>query len=1024
MSKKKRILSAVLSVAVVLSIALGLIPGGAALTANAEDSFSMVISESGHGNNRYLTTANSNAFNVIMYNNGFSNTFGDQHMAGIELSLHGARIATNGDLHLLPTPEQWDATPAPSAGAKNFNTTTNTITVPMTFSGSPDGTLSYDLITAPIDGGVSLKMVLKSDIPADLIGKARFNLEFIPSKYESKSYQADGDGDGVLDTFGTFPLHQRDDMEETERPNLPSQSWYVKDWNEDRGNAQPLPFATGHEFSFAPESDLYNIRIESKTGALQLFDGRNRAQNGWYVLSNLLKSGSNGDTIMEWNIYPKVKEDWVREPVIGFSQAGYSPAQEKFAVMELDKWDNSFPTEASLVQVHADGTKEVVLTKALGDVTAWQRFKYARFTFTEYQKTGMYLIRYGEQESEVFPIGKDVYDNSWQTALSGFLAVQMDHMEVREGYRVWHDATHMDDASIGPLGVGWFDGMSMPGSMPASIRDRGIVSEQHIEGLNKGGWFDAGDFDIQTSRNVEVLEDLIYAAEAFDNMDGYDTLSVEWNDETGGVAEMHRPDGVPDIVQQVAHGTKQILAQYTELGGVGGTMELRTLRQYTHLGDPATDTDGYIYDSSLGVNEIVERDGKVYSGKPDDRYLLLGGGGGSFSSNLLGTTSQNFAGAAYLLKDYYPELAQECLDAALAIWDRERGTNNVQNGDWNTLVQLMLATDKFEMTDRYDFFKERVTGLVNSIVTSGNMSNRYNSMFIMHLMDQAYRDRVQAAVEAYAATVNYNTPYGVQWTTGSGWGGSPGVIGVGQRLGIMYKYFPQVDNLKTYVLRVVDYILGRHPANNHSWLSGVGTKSFLHPYNSNRGDQGFIPGSILPGHITFSPDYVESMDDFSFLWFENESIINYQSQWISVGLAASMIANEEAEPEPADTQDFANNYQMTVKKTSVASDNSEDEGYLQTNGFNLFMYSTTYDRTFGDQKCAGIELIQSGKRVATNGDIHLLPTPEQWDATPAPTRNSRVIDDVNNVLSADLTIPAESTTGNPAVDYTLKAEPE
>ena len=56
------------------------------------------------------------------------------------------------------------------------------------------------------------------------------------------------------------------------------------------------------------------------------------------------------------------------------------------------------------------------------------------------------------------------------------------------------------------------------------------------------------------------------------------------------------------------------------------------------------------------------------------------------------------------------------------------------------------------------------------------------------------------------------------------------------------------------------------------------------------------------------------------------------------------------------------------------------------------MYSTTFDRTFGDQHCAGIELIQNGRRVATNGDIHLLPTPEQWDATPPPTRGQRTFD--------------------------------
>ena len=47
--------------------------------------------------------------------------------------------------------------------------------------------------------------------------------------------------------------------------------------------------------------------------------------------------------------------------------------------------------------------------------------------------------------------------------------------------------------------------------------------------------------------------------------------NVTWDDETGGSAEMHRPDGIPDIVQHAVHGAKQLLAEYEELGGVGGT---------------------------------------------------------------------------------------------------------------------------------------------------------------------------------------------------------------------------------------------------------------------------------------------------------------------------------------------------------------------------------------------------------------------------------------------------------------------
>ena len=94
----------------------------------------------------YLSTVGSDEFNVFMYDNTFSGIFKDQHMGGIELSLHGLRIATNGDIHYLPTPEQWDATPAPSAGEIIRDTASNTITVPMT--GSPDGTLEYNLIAS------------------------------------------------------------------------------------------------------------------------------------------------------------------------------------------------------------------------------------------------------------------------------------------------------------------------------------------------------------------------------------------------------------------------------------------------------------------------------------------------------------------------------------------------------------------------------------------------------------------------------------------------------------------------------------------------------------------------------------------------------------------------------------------------------------------------------------------------------------------------------------------------------------
>ena len=82
--------------------------------------------------------------------------------------------------------------------------------------------------------------------------------------------------------------------------------------------------------------------------------------------------------------------------------------------------------------------------------------------------------------------------------------------------------------------------------------------------------------------------------------------------------EMHRPDGIPDAVQQVKHGILQVLAQIKAIGHPIPGINEPTLRQYTHLGDGASKTDGRIYSEKLGPNEV---DGN-FSGMPDDRWAF------------------------------------------------------------------------------------------------------------------------------------------------------------------------------------------------------------------------------------------------------------------------------------------------------------------------------------------------------------------------------------------------------------------
>ena len=56
-----------------------------------------------------------------------------------------------------------------------------------------------------------------------------------------------------------------------------------------------------------------------------------------------------------------------------------------------------------------------------------------------------------------------------------------------------------------------------------------------------------------------------------------------------------------------------------------------------------------------------------------------------------------------------------------------------------------------------------------------------------------------------------------------------------------------------------------------------------------------------------------------------------------------------------------------------------DNDYLSTQGFNVMLYDNTFHPVFVDEKNTAMQMILHGERIATNGDVRLMPTPEQWD---------------------------------------------
>jgi endoglucanase len=119
-------------------------------------------------------------------------------------------------------------------------------------------------------------------------------------------------------------------------------------------------------------------------------------------------------------------------------------------VLELDPKYNG-PKTARVLRLTQSGSYEKVFEGAITPATPWLRYVYSKFDFSSVKEPGLYVIEYADQRTAPFPISQDVYAKIWQDSLDHHLAEQMDHVAVREGYRVWHGASHLDDGRMAPV---------------------------------------------------------------------------------------------------------------------------------------------------------------------------------------------------------------------------------------------------------------------------------------------------------------------------------------------------------------------------------------------------------------------------------------------------------------------------------------------------------------------------------------------------------------------------------------------
>ncbi|MFW5657200.1 MAG: glycoside hydrolase family 9 protein [Bacteroidota bacterium] len=787
----------------------------------------------------------------------FSDFYPEGHQGGVSVILNGVRIASNGDVRLEPTPGQWQ--PIPKLLERKVDTVNEVISAHLQFPDSaldrkgfnpiiyPEGLFfTYTVRVEPAGEKFKIYVDMDKPVPEEWVGKIGFNFELFPGEYFGKNYYMD-------DKPGLFPRQLNGPMYMDEK-NIP----------------QAKMLASGQTLTVSPEHPKSMKIITSENSPLELYDGRAQHNNGWFVVRSPIPANKTKGAL-EWTVSANAFKDFLITPVVHTSQVGYHPKQQKVAVIELDKYDKS-TGNAILYKVNPDGSLATVQGGTQTEWGNWLRYRYLKFDFTDVTESGLYKVVYKDQESATFKIENEVYDRHvWQPTLEYFLPVQMCHMRVNDRYRVWHGLCHMDDALMAPTDHNHFDGYVQGPSTLTKYK-----SGQHVPGLNTGGWHDAGDYDLRVESQIGTVQILSDIYMQFDV--DYDATMI---DQENKLTEMHRPDGIPDVLQQIEHGVLSVLGGYKSLGRLYRGIICNDLRQYVLLGDGSTMTDNLIYNPALSKNAKTA----THSGVADDRWVFT-----EENPSRELDVAAGLATASLALKEYKPSLARECIDAAETIYGHYADDTNerLQTSKVKTLAELYLATGKAA-------YKDALLSMQPVITAHFDRIGWKLGKVISHIDNQPFLDSLNAAATAFKAELDEQekeNPFGVPYRPyiwGAGWG----IQSFGVTQYYLHLGWPEIFDAD-YMLHALNFVLGVHPGDHSkSFASGVGVTSLEVAYGVNRAEWSYIPGGVGSGTALIRPDFPE-LKEWPFFWQQTEYVMGGGgSNFMFLALAADHLLNGE-----------------------------------------------------------------------------------------------------------------------------------
>ncbi len=586
-----------------------------------------------------------------------------------------------------------------------------------------------------------------------------------------------------------------------------------------------------------PENPGLDIAVESPRNCLSINDMRKWDEDSWQIDAEIPAPGK-GDCI--FIALPKSDAKSESSFNLRISQIGYPLGAKKLAILDWHR-DGKAPEDESFTV--SDSAGNIVKKGKLGKIQKFFQFNAAWLDFSDLGKEGIYKISCAGIEKNV-KVGKNIFtDNLWRSTLECFIPFQMCHASIElPTYGFSSGATFMDDAVRVPANFPGIDSFKS-----YECEDSGLKDGEHFP-CAVGGWLDAGDYDINVNAQGFSVLMLSLAYEEFGIGIDEATLDLAKNAWIGG-----KPDGKPDILQQVQWGVLWLLSMQRDSGRVFVGVVEKPDKYGSHV-LPENVTD-----------KIV--------GTGDERHLYV-----DYHADLQLIQAIALASASRALKKDFPEMSSKCISFAEkafqyfcthpevyrpTVYFRPEEKNKGRDGMYlSALSELYITTGKPEYLSKIETEKNKIAGMKFDWpmpFETMHMNYWYSAPFLARLYLKISDGDLKLSLEkACLEAINIQlerceaSPYPFYKWQFSDWGNNGTCLARAFDAYWLSKAFPEKISLDS-ALYSMFWIFGLHPLDDKVLVCGLsGLEGPMHLYSGKIHGQKdvkakTVPGAVIPG---------------------------------------------------------------------------------------------------------------------------------------------------------------------------------